>query len=38
MIAAESTPYARVAVLEAVLAALEDGLRAAGLEPTGLGG
>ena len=33
LIAAESKPYARVAVLEAVIAALEDGLRAAGQEP-----
>jgi polyphosphate kinase 2 (PPK2 family) len=33
VIAAESKPYARVAVLEAVIEALEDGLRAAGQEP-----
>ena len=33
VIAAESKPYARVAVVEAVIKALEDGLRSAGQEP-----
>jgi polyphosphate kinase 2 (PPK2 family) len=33
VIAAESKPYARVAVLEAVIERLELGLRAAGQEP-----
>jgi AMP-polyphosphate phosphotransferase len=33
VIAAESKPYARVAVVEAVAEALEDGLRATGAEP-----
>ena len=36
VVAAENKPYARVAVLETVIAALEDGLRAAGQEPTEL--
>jgi polyphosphate kinase 2 (PPK2 family) len=33
LIAADSKPYARVAVVEAVIAALEDGLRAVGQDP-----
>ena len=33
LIAAESKPFARVAVIETVIAALEEGLRAAGEEP-----
>jgi polyphosphate kinase 2 (PPK2 family) len=33
LVAAESKPFARVSVLETVIAALEDGLRAAGQEP-----
>jgi polyphosphate kinase 2 (PPK2 family) len=33
VIAAESKPYARVAVLKAVIAELEQGMRAAGQEP-----
>jgi polyphosphate kinase 2 (PPK2 family) len=36
VIAAESKPYARVAVVEAVIDALEGGLRAAGQEPVEL--
>ncbi len=36
VIAAESKPYARVAVVEAVIEALEEGLRSAGQEPTEL--
>lgn len=38
VVAGESKHYARVAVVEAVNAALERGLRAAGIEPTTLGG
>ena len=38
VIAAENKQYARVAVVEAVNAALEQGLRGAGIEPTTLGG
>ena len=37
VIAAQSKPYARVAVAETVIAALEAGLRAAGQEPVQLG-
>jgi AMP-polyphosphate phosphotransferase len=37
VISAESKPLARVAVVEAVVEALEDGLRAAGITPTELG-
>lgn len=37
VIAAESKPYARVAVVETVISALEDGLRAAGEKPVSLG-
>jgi hypothetical protein len=33
VIAAESKPYARVAVLETVIAAIEDALRNVGQEP-----
>jgi polyphosphate kinase 2 (PPK2 family) len=33
LIAAENKPYARIAVLEAVIGALEDGMRKVGLEP-----
>ena len=36
LIAAESKPYARVAVIAAVIAAIEDGLRAVGREPVAL--
>jgi polyphosphate kinase 2 (PPK2 family) len=36
LIAAENKPYARVAVLHAVIAALEDGLRRSGQEPLGI--
>ncbi|MGZ4287253.1 MAG: polyphosphate kinase 2 family protein [Solirubrobacteraceae bacterium] len=36
VIAAESKPYARVAVVDAVIEALEEGLRSAGQEPTEL--
>jgi polyphosphate kinase 2 (PPK2 family) len=36
LIAAENKPYARVAVLHAVIAALEDGLRSCGQEPLGV--
>jgi polyphosphate kinase 2 (PPK2 family) len=36
VVAAENKPYARVAVLEAVIGALEAGMRAAGQEPTTL--
>ncbi len=36
LIAAESKPYARVAVIEAVIAAIEAGLRAVGREPAAL--
>jgi len=35
LIAAENKPYARVAVLETVIGALEQGMRADGLEPLG---
>ena len=37
MIAAENKHYARVAVVKTVNAALEQGLLAAGIEPTTLG-
>ena len=33
LIAAESKPYARVAVIESVIRALEEGMRTAGMEP-----
>jgi AMP-polyphosphate phosphotransferase len=36
VIAAENKPYARVAVLDTVIAAYEQGLRAAGVEPLGI--
>ena len=37
VIAAENKHYARVAVVKTVNAALEQGLRTAGIEPTTLG-
>jgi hypothetical protein len=36
VIAAESKPFARLAVVETVIAALEDGLRAVGQQPVDL--